>query len=81
MAPTALPPGNYLNIKLIHKETLLAKLMCSQQRGSRVFLFSEQEWSMKSWIIQEDLTRKYQEVPTEYFKEQTHCSDMKPPRP
>ena len=35
---------------------------------------------MKSWIIQEDLSREYQKAPTEFYKNQTICNRADPPR-
>lgn len=51
------------------------------QRGGRILKFTEGEFKMDTWIIQEDLTRDFQKPEDTPFKPQGVCNGSKPPKP
>ena len=50
------------------------------QRGGRILKFTEGDFKMDTWIIQEDLTRDFQKPEDTRFKAQGVCNGSKPPR-
>ena len=49
------------------------------QRGGRVFKFKEDNFKMDTYIINEDLTRTYQETGAAQIPAQDVCTRAKPP--
>ena len=47
------------------------------QRGGRVLKFTESDFTMKSWIIQEDLTRDFQKPEDVHYTPQDVCNGSK----
>ena len=54
-------------------------MISSMQRGGRVFKFTEDDFKMDTYIINEDLTREYQKAGTAQTKPQDVCNRAKPP--
>lgn len=55
-------------------------IICRMQRGGRVLKFTESDFTMKSWIIQEDLTRDFQKPEDVHYTPQDVCNGSKPPK-
>ena len=53
--------------------------MCRKQRGGRILLFKEEEFGLKSYIIQEDGTIEVQEPQPDKGTNQDMCDMMNPP--
>lgn len=51
----------------------------SMQRGGRVFKFTEDDFKMDTYIINEDLTREYQQKSIPQIPPQEVCDHAKPP--
>lgn len=49
------------------------------QRGGRIFKFTEEEFKMITYIINEDLTYDYQKTGEAQLKPQDVCNRAKPP--
>ena len=49
------------------------------QRGGRVFKFKEEDFKMWTYIINEDLTREYQEKSIPQIPAQDVCNRSNPP--
>lgn len=55
------------------------QFICSMQRGGRIFKFTEEEFKMITYIINEDLTYDYQKTGEAQLKPQDVCNRAKPP--
>ena len=54
-------------------------MISSMQRGGRVFKFTEDDFKMDTYIINEDLTREYQQKSIPQIPPQNVCNGAKPP--